>query len=189
MKKTHLFSLIVSSTLLISVNGCINADVIKMQAQRGDVSAQDQLGWYYLQGSPSDNIPQNYSKASSWFKKAAENSATLSPDGDCKYVTPILDARYNLGILYQEGKGVEQSNAKAKNWFKKVANKNIPTDYLHDHYWLKKYMNTETYNFASSDAYSSSLQCQRAFIIIKNAKERLNNLSSMEDNSSSTKTN
>ena len=35
-------------------------------------------------------------------------------------------AQYNLGIMYDNGHGVEQSNEKAAEWYRKAANQGYP---------------------------------------------------------------
>ena len=55
---------------------------------------------------------QDFSKAAEWFRKAAEL-------GDAK-------AQYNLGIAYNEGKGVPQDFGQAAVWFRKAAEQGIP---------------------------------------------------------------
>ena len=50
---------------------------------------------------------KNYETAAEWFRKAAEQGNA--------------DAQYNLGMCYQEWKGVEQSFSKAEEWYTKAA--------------------------------------------------------------------
>ena len=77
---------------------------LKKQAAARNVKAQlDLSGAYYL----GRNIPQSYSKATYWSRKAAEQG------------NPI--AQYNLGIFYKEGQGVPQSFQQSAFWFRKAA--------------------------------------------------------------------
>ena len=55
---------------------------------------------------------QDFSKAAEWFRKAADL-------GDAK-------AQYNLGVAYNEGKGVPQDFGQAAFWFSKAAEQGIP---------------------------------------------------------------
>lgn len=47
-----------------------------------------------------------------WWQKVAEQGYAY--------------AQYNLGIMYQYGQGVEQSNEKAVEWYRKAADQGDP---------------------------------------------------------------
>ena len=51
-------------------------------------------------------VPQNYSQATDWFRKAAEQ-------GDAY-------AQYNLGLMYFNGEGLPQNYSQAASWFRKA---------------------------------------------------------------------
>jgi TPR repeat protein len=69
-------------------------------AEKGDVQAQNHLGYIYRDR-------QNYQEAVYWFKKAAEQGNTI--------------AQFNLGVMYDKGQGVRQDYQKAFYWYKKSA--------------------------------------------------------------------
>ena len=69
-----------------------------------DVTGQFSLGVMYLNG---EGVPQDYSKAVQWFRKAADQ-------GDA-------GAQTNLGVMYNQGKGVPQDYAQAMQWYRKAA--------------------------------------------------------------------
>lgn len=69
-------------------------------AERGDASAQYQLGILHYRG---DGVVQDYGQAAKWFRRAAER-------GD-------VDAQFNLGLLYAEGKGMPRNLVRARMWF------------------------------------------------------------------------
>ncbi len=73
-------------------------------AKQGNIQAQVKLGVMYAEGK---GVPQNYSKAIKWFKKAAIR-------GDS-------DAQYSLGYIYFNGQGIDQDLEKSISWFKKAA--------------------------------------------------------------------
>ena len=52
-------------------------------------------------------VPQDYSQAVAWFRKAAEQGNDV--------------AQYNLGEMYREGRGVPQDEGEATTWYKKAA--------------------------------------------------------------------
>ena len=54
-----------------------------------------------------DCVAQDYKKALEWYTKAAEQ-------GDA-------EAQYNLGVIYEEGLGIEKDMQKAKHFFKQAA--------------------------------------------------------------------
>jgi len=83
-----------SSTALLK--GC------QLLAEQGVAYAQNQLGLQFLQQQP-----ENYPDAVNWFNKAAQQGEQ--------------QAQYNLGLLYLQGKGVEQNYAIAKQWFQRAA--------------------------------------------------------------------
>ena len=54
-------------------------------------------------------IPCNYSEAAHWLKLAAEHGSEV--------------AQYCLGLMYEEGEGVENDIELAVEWYRKAANK------------------------------------------------------------------
>ena len=73
-------------------------------AEQGDPSAQFYLGLLYDKG---DGVPQDYTKARQWYKKAAAQGYAM--------------AQSNLGVLYANGRGVLLDYTKAREWFEKAA--------------------------------------------------------------------
>ena len=82
---------------------------IKVQAEKGDVSAQFKLGIMYFKGQETS---QDYKEALKWFLRAAEQG--------------VPEAQHNLGFMYSEGKGVSQNYTEALKWFEKAAKQNNP---------------------------------------------------------------
>jgi TPR repeat protein len=52
-------------------------------------------------------VPQDYSEAVKWYRKAAEQGDVI--------------AQYNLGDMYCTGEGVPQNDAEAVKWYRKAA--------------------------------------------------------------------
>ena len=77
---------------------------LKLAAERGDVSAQFNLGWIYDNG---EGIPQDYVEAAKWYQMAAEQGNAL--------------AQYMLGEMYLTGKGVLQDDDEAFKWYRMAA--------------------------------------------------------------------
>jgi TPR repeat protein len=75
------------------------ARVTLLRAQQGDAKSQFDLGHMYFHG---EGVPQNYTEALLWFRKAADQ-------GNAK-------AQYGIGYMYHNGKGVPQNNAEALRW-------------------------------------------------------------------------
>jgi uncharacterized protein len=73
-------------------------------AGHGKPEAEHRLGLLAAGETPPD-----WPEAADWFSKAAAQD--------------YADSQYNLGVLYAEGKGVEQSKIKAGEWFAKAAMK------------------------------------------------------------------
>jgi uncharacterized protein len=68
-------------------------------AERGNVTAQSDLGTLYAQGQ---GVPQDFKEAVKWYRLSAEQ-------GEAK-------AQYNLGNMYAKGTGVLQDYALAHMW-------------------------------------------------------------------------
>ena len=97
------FSAIIALVPIILLVSCKTDDTHKF-AEEGDPTAQYELGIMYQNG---EGVPQNYSKAVKWFRKAAEQ-------GDS-------NAQYRLGLKYSVGHGVPQDYSEAAKWFYKSA--------------------------------------------------------------------
>ena len=78
---------------------------IENSAFAGSAEAQHDLAAIYVAGH--GGVGQNFERASLWFEEAAHSG--------------IANARYNLGVLYHQGIGVEQDTDKAFNWYKTAA--------------------------------------------------------------------
>ena len=98
---------------------------------------QIQVAIMYLQGTYG--APEDHTTAAAWFRRAAEQ-------GDAR-------ARFNLGVMYNIGKGVPHDDAAALKWYRKAAEqgyafaqhsvglmyfngKGAPRDYVQAHMWL-----------------------------------------------------
>lgn len=73
-------------------------------AQKGIAGAQHDLALMYETG---DGVPQDLTKARSWYEKAAQQG--------------LADSQYNLALLYHEGRGGERDYVKARSWYEKAA--------------------------------------------------------------------
>ncbi|PPD43372.1 MAG: peptidoglycan-binding protein [Methylocystis sp.] len=78
--------------------------VIKSLAERGEPSAQFELGVRYADGR---GVVRDAKTAAQWFEKAAAKG--LAP------------AQYRLGSLYEKGIGVERDYARARKWYQSAA--------------------------------------------------------------------
>lgn len=83
---------------------------IEVQALAGVPEAQHDLAALYIAGHTG--VPKNYERAAQWFRKAADNG--------------VANARYNLGVLYQQGLGVERSLEDAIKWYTAAARQGHP---------------------------------------------------------------
>jgi TPR repeat protein len=68
-------------------------------AERGDPAAQAWLGFLFETGR---GVPQNYTEAAMWYRRAAEQGDSL--------------AQYSLGLLYDRGQGVPRDIVEASKW-------------------------------------------------------------------------
>jgi TPR repeat protein len=84
-------------------------------------------------------VLQDNAAAMSWQRKAAMQG--------------LADAQYNLGVMYERGRGVPQDHATAVSWYRKAADQGfamaqynfgmmyangqgVPQDYVTAHMWL-----------------------------------------------------
>ncbi len=81
-------------------------DKLRRRAERGNVSAQIDLGYRYSHGQ---GVPQDYTEAIKWFRKAAEQG---DPVGE-----------YDLALCYSNGWGVEKDEAEAFRLYTSAARK------------------------------------------------------------------
>lgn len=73
---------------------------LRARAEKGEAAFQAYFGYLYSQGA--GGLAKNDSEAFKWYKKAADQG--------------YAPAQYNLGILYDEGRGVPQNRAAAYFW-------------------------------------------------------------------------
>ena len=84
-------------------------ELFLIEAKKGNVSAQTNLGTLYAtgQGVPHDDI-----EAVKWFRKAASQGDVI--------------AQRNLGVHYAKGLGAEQNDKDAAKWFTMAAKQGDP---------------------------------------------------------------
>ncbi len=75
---------------------------IEAKAMEGNPEAQHDMGAMYSSGQ--SGVAVDYTRAATWFRTAAEGG-----NGN---------ARYNLGVLYQQGLGVEKDVDQALSWYR-----------------------------------------------------------------------
>jgi len=78
-------------------------------ADRGNASAQYDMGWLYENGQ---GVPQDYREAMRWYRKAANQGKAA--------------AQNSIGSLYQNGQGVEQDYGEAMRWYRRAADQAYP---------------------------------------------------------------
>lgn len=76
------------------------ADLLQSIAEKGNSTAQFNLGQMYEQG---EGVDQNYQKAVKWYQRSASvgNGA----------------AQYRLGQMYEQGRGINQDFVRAHMWY------------------------------------------------------------------------
>lgn len=92
-----------------TINNSYNNEIKKIMqsANTGNSVSQNKLGELFEKGNTKNNIHQNYREAVLWYKKAA--------------VQGLAQAQYNLGRMYYNGTGTEQSFLNAFYWYDKAA--------------------------------------------------------------------
>jgi TPR repeat protein len=100
-------------------------------AEQGWASAQANLGYLYAQGK---GVKQDSAEAAKWYRKAAEQGDTDAQKAldrisgnQCREAAEHGDAmaQNNLGMMYEQGQGVEQNYAEAANWYRKAAEQGL----------------------------------------------------------------
>lgn len=114
-------------------------------AAGGNANAMAALGTIHESGK---GVTQNYEKARSWYRKAADAYQEAATAG-------VRDAMYNLGFLYESGCGVKQDYQRARHWYQQAAEVGDPMgmtslgtlfdrgvgvkrDYQQARYWYQK---------------------------------------------------
>ena len=82
---------------------------LKSEANRGNVTAQIELGDMYASDS---NVPQDFAEAAKWYRKGADQGNAL--------------AQCNLGQLYAKGEGVPHDYTEAYRWCQMAADQGLP---------------------------------------------------------------
>ena len=80
----------------------------KSLAEKGDATAQSNLGFMYDNGQ---GVPQDYKTAIKWYKLAAKQG--------------IANAQYKLGQIYYQGQGAPQDYKAAFKWYKLAAEQGV----------------------------------------------------------------
>lgn len=110
-------------------------------AEQGNTLAQYQLGQLYQSGRLSQ---PDYAKALAWYEKACQKSPEafvamgfIYETVEDQYVKAIQAYQkaaeegnalgaYNLGLMYEYGKGIEVNNLQAKKYYQEAAGKGMP---------------------------------------------------------------
>lgn len=94
---------------------------IRRHAEAGDADAQFNLGLMYGEGRAGR---QNYAEAARWFRRAADQGDAKAEPYARWYQRAAdedAEAGFNLGVMYVEGRGVQQSYAAAARLFREAA--------------------------------------------------------------------
>lgn len=81
---------------------------LKILADGGDMKAQNNLGYMYLNGI---GLEKNYSKELKWYRKAAEQG--------------VAEAQHSLGYIYSEVLGTDPVYAIALKWYRLAAEQGL----------------------------------------------------------------
>lgn len=80
------------ATCTLSAQTTLN-DKVAQKAAKGDSQSQYQMGLRYYNGDAETQTKRDYNKAWDWFEKASQQGNS--------------DAKYQIAVMYEEGKGVE----------------------------------------------------------------------------------
>jgi TPR repeat protein len=91
-------------------------------AEQGEAGAQYSLGRLYFFG---EGVQQSYKVALEWYVRSAEQGFAYADKTAVKWYTKVAEqglakAQSNLGVMYDEGKGVPQDHMIAGKWHRKA---------------------------------------------------------------------
>lgn len=95
----HLGGLYLRGCAEVPANVAEGIRLVRTHAERGDPTAQAQLGWAYATGT---GVPQDFGEAMRWSRMAADQGSSLG--------------QAYVGMLYAFGQGVARDLAEAKRW-------------------------------------------------------------------------
>ena len=84
----------------VAQNEALAYDYLQHAAQSGYAPAQSMLGWWYIEKETEDN------SAVEWYRKAAARGDYMG--------------QYNLGLCYENGRGVVANSTEAAEWSRKA---------------------------------------------------------------------
>ena len=85
-----------------------NIAKLRAKAEKGDATAQNNLGVMYANGN---GVAKDPAEAANWHRKAADQG--------------FASAQYNLGVRYDNGNGVAKDPAEAVKWYRKAADQGV----------------------------------------------------------------
>jgi hypothetical protein len=88
-------------------------ELLRPLAERGDASAQNDIGFMYCRGL---GVPLDHTEAVRWYRKAAEQGDVYS--------------QISLGTMYDLGRCVPQDNVEAAKWYRLAAEQGNATGQL-----------------------------------------------------------
>lgn len=89
------------------MSGCIDIEMLRAAADRGESEAQMQLAFQLIKG---EALERDWSLAAHYYLLAARQGASV--------------AQHNLATMYLNGQGVERDAAQARYWFELAADQN-----------------------------------------------------------------
>lgn len=84
---------------------------LEKAAMQGEGLAQEELGRRYMVG---DGVKLDFAKAAALFRRACESFRSTAEQGSA-------EGQFNLGEMYDSGRGVEKNAQTANEWYRKAA--------------------------------------------------------------------
>ena len=117
--------LLIATILLFFSAAYVQADFeeTKLLAEQGEAHAQYNLGVMYDYG---EGVPENNAEAIKWYRLAAEQGNANAQSHLFEETKVLAEkgeafAQYNLGVMYENGKGVPENDADAVKWYRLAA--------------------------------------------------------------------
>ncbi|HGN1707852.1 TPA: tetratricopeptide repeat protein [Providencia rettgeri] len=95
----------------VSKDANLGVEYLKKSAEQGWKGSLELLCYLYVFGDADNNVEKDFVEAKKWCEIAASKD--------------IANAYYNLGVMHNNGLGVEKNKSKAKAWFGQACNNGV----------------------------------------------------------------
>ncbi|GAB1440551.1 hypothetical protein MASR2M36_33360 [Providencia sp.] len=95
----------------VSKDANLGVEYLKKSAEQDWKGSLELLCYLYVFGDADNNVEKDFVEAKKWCEIAASKD--------------VANAYYNLGVMHNDGLGVEKNKSKANSWFGRACNNGI----------------------------------------------------------------